>query len=652
MVELTNRQNEILAWLCCQERFISVTSLASHFGVSSRSIRNDLDAVKHFAAEHGVSVDQKRGYGIGICVNSLNKERLLTLVSSSIPVVLTRRERQLLESGVLLINRLTTYQDLADICRVSRQTIVNDFFETEKCLQQCSVSVEKIQGVGIRAVGKESDIRHAFIQLLANSECSTKLIAYFSGIKPLSTFSDTSERIVSACENVLGFKFQDTEYIKTIVEFVLMRISIRQFVSSNISSDYNNALNLHALDAALVPYIDQPFERKYLSSIILSQRLGIVLSKSERRETDAIEEEAEAISQKLVNSLRAYQDFDDESIRDIITMLTTHLRAAIYRSRNDIQLHDESLISYVKVAIPIIYEFTARELAHIAKPFGITFDEGEVTYISMYIASISEMAGHSDTIPKVLFICSFGLATSSLLKARMTQMLFGCELIGPMSLEQAEDYLSGNKVDLIISTCEFRKATVPVVVVNPMVSQNDIDVIKSYVNQLPYTKMCSQFLERYSTQKTKNEIVHHVSDYVLPGDMNIIDNCGSWEQAIRIASQPLVFQGLIDHRYVDAMINAVHEFGVYMVLTPETAFVHAGINDGITCDCASVLVCRNALTFGSQNSKRIHSIVVLGIKNREKTDLINLASIFGRPENIVALKNPEIDIKTISNMHS
>jgi DeoR/GlpR family transcriptional regulator of sugar metabolism len=35
MVELTNRQNGILIWLCCQNNFISVKKLASHFGVSN-----------------------------------------------------------------------------------------------------------------------------------------------------------------------------------------------------------------------------------------------------------------------------------------------------------------------------------------------------------------------------------------------------------------------------------------------------------------------------------------------------------------------------------------------------------------------------------------------------------------------------------------
>jgi mannitol/fructose-specific phosphotransferase system IIA component (Ntr-type) len=189
------------------------------------------------------------------------------------------------------------------------------------------------------------------------------------------------------------------------------------------------------------------------------------------------------------------------------------------------------------------------------------------------------------------------------------------------------------------------------VVVNPIVSQSDIDTIKEYVNQLPYTKMCSQFLEHYSRNKNLNEIVHKVSDYVLPSDIKIIDFCDDWEQAIRIAARPLLQREMIKGSYVKAMINAVHEFGVYMVLTPETAFVHAGVNDGIFCDCASVLVLRKPLTFGSQNSKRVHSIVVLGIKNRRKTDLINLASIFGRSENIVALESPDIDIDIVAGMH-
>lgn len=176
MVELTNRQNGILIWLCCQNNFISVKKLASHFGVSARSIRNDLVLIEAFASEYGVKLGHHKGSGVGICDGYKNRIKLLSLLDSLAPLVLTRKERQLLEVLVLLASQSNTYQRLADVCRVSRQTVINDFPETEGYLKNNSISVERVQGAGIYITGSEENIRHAFIQVLADSECSIAVL--------------------------------------------------------------------------------------------------------------------------------------------------------------------------------------------------------------------------------------------------------------------------------------------------------------------------------------------------------------------------------------------------------------------------------------------------------------------------------------------
>jgi transcriptional antiterminator len=59
---------------------------------------------------------------------------------------------------------------------VSRQTVINDFPETEGYLKNNSISVERVQGAGIYITGSEENIRHAFIQVLADSECSIAVL--------------------------------------------------------------------------------------------------------------------------------------------------------------------------------------------------------------------------------------------------------------------------------------------------------------------------------------------------------------------------------------------------------------------------------------------------------------------------------------------
>ena len=128
--------------------------------------------------------------------------------------------------------------------------------------------------------------------------------------------------------------------------------------------------------------------------------------------------------------------------------------------------------------------------------------------------------------------------------------------------------------------------------------------------------------------------------------------CDDWREAIRIASAPLLKQELIEQRYVDRMIGAVEDFGPYMVLTPGTAYVHAGVNDGTFANCVAICVLAREIPLGPANEKRIRTIIVLGMHDKNRSDLLNLAPIFERPETIAALEDGGLNVDDVLELHT
>ena len=53
--------------------------------------------------------------------------------------------------------------------------------------------------------------------------------------------------------------------------------------------------------------------------------------------------EAEKLSRQLVDALGKYQQIDGVAVKDVISMLTEHIRAALYRSITIFSLHDENM---------------------------------------------------------------------------------------------------------------------------------------------------------------------------------------------------------------------------------------------------------------------------------------------------------------------
>lgn len=63
--------------------------------------------------------------------------------------------------------------------------------------------------------------------------------------------------------------------------------------------------------------------------------------------------------------------------------------------------------------------------------------------------------------------------------------------------------------------------------------------------------------------------------------MQHIEYASDWEEAVRIASRPLLEEGVIEENYVDAMIESVHQNGPYIVLKDFFALPHAQAGNGV-----------------------------------------------------------------------
>ncbi len=61
----------------------------------------------------------------------------------------------------------------------------------------------------------------------------------------------------------------------------------------------------------------------------------------------------------------------------------------------------------------------------------------------------------------------------------------------------------------------------------------------------------------------------------LAGNSFFISHAPDWQQAIRMAAQPLLEKGIITNEYIDAMIQNVLDNGNYIIILPKVAMPHA-----------------------------------------------------------------------------
>ena len=124
---------------------------------------------------------------------------------------------------------------------------------------------------------------------------------------------------------------------------------------------------------------------------------------------------------------------------------------------------------------------------------------------------------------------------------------------------------------------------------------------------------------------------------LLESNIQILPQVDSWEEAIKIASRPLLEKGYIEPRYIDTMISKVNELGFYIVLSEDVAMPHSRPEDGVLKMGMSLLKLDTPAKFGNNN---IQIVIPLAAKDNEShiDALTNLVELLNDDEKIEKIK--------------
>ncbi|MFJ7667316.1 PTS sugar transporter subunit IIA [Lysinibacillus sp. NPDC097195] len=132
--------------------------------------------------------------------------------------------------------------------------------------------------------------------------------------------------------------------------------------------------------------------------------------------------------------------------------------------------------------------------------------------------------------------------------------------------------------------------------------------------------------------------------------IQITNEVANWQEAIHVASSPLLQQSKIEKRYIQAMIESIEQHGPYVVLTPKVAIPHARPSDGVNELAMSLLLLQKPVFFGP--NKPVYLIIVLAAKDNSShlqalVDLTQVLQETSHIDNIIGCKGPKCIIEKI-----
>ena len=486
---MNRRINKILLDIL-HEKEDSLVNYAKLFDVSEQTIRNDIKEINFQLESNNGNKAIYLEDGFLQIPKEVNLKELFKTYASFQHYHLTLDERRTILALLLVTSHdyVTTYY-LSEYLLVSRNTLVSDIEALKKWFVKNNLVLLSHIGKGYKVVGDELDIRSAMTKLVIFNGLFDYGYDYAMGwennifqnllleiIDPDTRYQDVSQLLMEA-EKEEQLQLSDFSYQEVICYLIIMieRIKFERFIEASDMLEEIRESSKSSFAQTILKKIEERFaittttgELDYLISVL--RRKSYI--KNNGRKIDSIE--IQILINEFIFNLAREMDIKYYLNSDLFDLLENHLKLLIYRlSLNDSVtnvLFDEIYQSY-----PEMFEIVKRNLHKIEEYLEVEIQQNELSFIVMYVMAIVENSNHTQSKGQIRLriVCNSGSGTAQLIKVKLLSAFPQIDVISVDSSHVLQK-IQPEDQDLIVTTVPLQFDQSPVVLVNPILTEQDI----------------------------------------------------------------------------------------------------------------------------------------------------------------------------------
>ena len=539
---LTKRQKELLELLAQQSDFQTVEYFASKLGVSKRTTHSELRIIEDYLPSSGEYLEKKRG--VGIAIKRFKEVEAIEEKKEASDIYNTFNRRVEIMNILLFKEKVVSFNHLSDSFMVSKTSIIKDFEFIMKILNVGS-RIKLCSDIhGTSLIGSEEDIQKALLQfnryLLNNSELYDEDFA--EKIKLLDTYY--GESLINVCSNILYTYIRENVnaisdyYVQNILNiFIILvfRIAKGHHIEELKRTDASETTIFFEESAVrMLHKAALRLELTYTNEDVHYLSLQLI---SNRFEPLPEEEIDEVIVERLLSRVSAALNINFASDQKLEEQLKNHIPPMIYRLRSNNKT-ENPFTSQIKNEFSLTFNVIWVVLSEYEQELGISFNEDEIAFLTMYFQAAIERARMNR---KILIVCQMGIATSELLINRIKNVLPSLDTFEVASVAELEQ-MPLNEYDLIISTIKVDLPKKQVILVSPFLTKEDIERIKQ-----------SDLLPKAENNVLKFVRAHHLMKFVDKDFVFVNTDFTSKEELIEQMGEVLTENGFVTQQFIQTV---------------------------------------------------------------------------------------------------
>nr|WP_218652938.1 PTS sugar transporter subunit IIA [Paenibacillus sp. 79R4] len=517
--------------------WVTAASLANHFKVSTRTIRN---YVRTINSDTTRIASNSNGYKL---ITQNNQKTVPALQSQDTP---SKRMNMVLKELIVNTEGLDIF-DLSDKIFVSTSTIENDILSANHLLVLFQLKVKR-KGDRLILIGAETEKRKLMSHIITQ-ETSPQ---FLSTVKVQEMFEGYDivrlKYIVTSTLEKYNLLINEYKINSILLHLVITmdRIKSNKSIEHNQAKDMKSSLEMNAaIDIARM--IGEEFgiefneaERSYLM-ILLSGKTTLLNYQTLTLDTltNFVDKHYIELVQTLLE--KVYESyFIDLSDDEFIVKFTLHIRNLIFRAKNK-QWSKNPLTYTFKDTYPLIHEISVFISNELQQMENITMVEDEIAYISFHIGSFFERKKELESKLLCAVVCPnyYGMQLNLVQKieAKFKDVM---EIMQVTS--EIDNLQHNNKIDFIITTLPVKSPQIPTIFVHPFITKEDYEQIQTLMVKLS---------ERKNILNVKNYLEMFFDEELFLRNIYL----DSAEDYIKFMSQKLYEKHYVKEDYCDSVLE-------------------------------------------------------------------------------------------------
>lgn len=496
VIILDKKSYDLLSYLIRLKEAETVMAISAALGQSRRKIYYHLDKINEALPSH---VAQIVSYPrVGILLNSEQKaacQQLLNEVTDYHYVMKGDERRSLSAIYIAVATERVTLDKLMMINDVSRNTILNDLAELREELSSYN---NKIQLHATKAKGYYFDCHpmaliqylykvlagvyqggnSSFIELFDHKLSETQgLSAYFS-----KEVLDYFHEYLFLSQASLGktINIQDSQFMLQILPFILLSYRNMQLHSETktaLKSDFNLIWKRkeYQIAKALASELYHNF-KLHLDDIEVGMVAMLMLSfrKDQDHHVESQDyEQMRATIGDFIDQLELRYQLHFTHKKDLLRQLTRHCKALVYRKAYGI-FSINPLTDHIKEKYEELFAMAQSCAVILERAWQIRLTDDDVAYLTIHLGGELRHSHADQEKTKLVIVSDDGIGIQKLLLKQCQHYLPNCQIEAVFTTEQYQSVFDLMSVDIVVSTTDALEALVPILIVNPILSDDDI----------------------------------------------------------------------------------------------------------------------------------------------------------------------------------